>query len=180
MLELRLGIGDNDAIARMIGVIDSMDIKEIWPSLVKEIIHPFVIRHVRANFDAQGKLGGQNWNYNGEPKYAAYKMAATGHQEVLRWKKGRREILYPSLAFVNGFGHLFRMTSTSVRIGTTVPYAGRLAKGGVNQFGETYPGRNPMKMKRASKKNLVTMIQRGIMRGIAPKGMGIRDVRHSL
>lgn len=165
MLELRLGMGNNDAIARLIGVIDSFDVRQIWPEVVKETIYPFVLNYTKKNFQMQGRLGGQSWNYNTEPQYSAYKFAMTGHREVLRWEKGGKyEKLYPSLTQPGHEFHHFVMTPLGVQVGSTLPYAASLASGGINPFGEPYPGRNPMRMGMGTRKQLISTIRDHIRR----------------
>ncbi len=40
--------------------------------------------------------------------------------------------------------HVEELTPGRLRFGSSLPYAGRLVKGGVGPFGEPYPGRNPL------------------------------------
>jgi len=183
MLELRLGGAKDaqDSIARLVGVTNDLDIQKIWPELVNEVIHPWFLEAAAKNLLSQGRLVGENWNYSGEPKYAAYKMEQVGHNDVLRWEKGGTyERLFPSLTDSTHKYHYFRVTNNSVSIGTSVEYAQRLTTGGEGPFGEPYPGRSLLPSSGSLNKRLMTEIQRFIKNKLASKGRRIGSARFNL
>lgn len=146
--------------------------KDIWD----EIVHPWFIGHIGARFATEGRYGGNAWaGYSNEPKYALYKKQIAGHFDLLRWEKGGKyERLYPSLTEPNHTFHVYQRDEDSMRVGTSVPYAKDLEKGGVGPFGERYPGRTIIS---ATQRQLLTgrdSLWRRIQRRIGEK---IRDAR---
>jgi phage gpG-like protein len=178
MARPRIKIGD--AFDRALGVVDSLEVQQWFPTVVDEIIHPHFLENARNNIDRQGALVGQSWDYNGEPRYRRWKVNKVGHTDVLRWRKGTKERLYPSLTDPTNPWHYFRQTPTSVSIGTSVPYAPRLQEGGTGPFGETYPGRQFLPTGRQMNKTLATEIQRHLKRHINRAGRRIGDVRSNV
>lgn len=134
----------------------------------EDVVHPYVLDHVKAMFRTQGSHGGASWaGYRQEPKYAAYKASvldlADPTDRLMRWAPDN-ERLYPSLVAPSHPQHIFQASDDSVRIGTSVPYAKRLATGGTGPFGEPFPGRPMFAMTRSQKSQLVTEVQRDITR----------------
>jgi len=183
MLEVHLG-GAKDAraaLSALIGVADDLDIQNMWPGLVNDVIHPWFLENAAALIKSGGRLVGESWDYSGEPKYAASKKAQVGHLEMFRWDKaGGKEVLYPSLTDAKDPLHYFKMTGNRVSIGTSVPYAKRLTVGGVGPAGESYPGRSLMPNSPQMNKRLLTYMQRYIGRELASSGKRIGDVRQNL
>jgi len=182
MLELRLGGAKDaqDSIARLIGVNNDLDIQEIWPELVNEVIHPWFLEAAAKNILSQGRLVGENWNYSTEPKYAAWKEKKIHDLTVLRWGGSQGERLFPSLTDPKDVEHYFRVTNNSVSIGTSVEYAQRLTTGGEGPFGEPYPGRSLLPSSGSLNKRLMTEIQRFIKNKLASKGRRIGSARFNL
>jgi len=166
MFRLEIGVGDAKEMSRVIGLL-----KDVIGSLEHEwrhVVRPYMTRHFEQQFDTAGQHGGAPWEgYGNEPQYAAMKQKIVGHLELLRWEKGKRERLYPSVTQPSHPEHVFRADEDSMSMGTLVPYAERLIEGGEGPFGETYPGRNWMRMKRAQKSDLITEIQRSIRRRLS-------------
>lgn len=104
------------------------------------VFHPFMLAHMRDQFESGGRAGGSPWaGLEGEPRYAAFKRSIVGNAGVLRWPT-LNEQLYPSLVS-RGSGHIERSSDAAARFGTAVPHAATLDKGGVGPFGERYPAR---------------------------------------
>jgi len=178
MLSIRIaGASDgDDAYARVLGFLDLAEVQEVWPEVVAEIIHPWFLEKAAENIDRQGQLVGEHWSYAGEPEYMAYKLEKVGHTQVMRWDRGGEyERLYPGLTDPMSPWHLFVQRANSVRIGTWVPYAKRLTRGGTGPFGEDYPGRSLLPSTGSLNKKLTTRIQRAIKDKIYPLSVG--DVR---
>jgi phage gpG-like protein len=178
MARPRIKIGD--AFDRAIGVTDALEVQEWFPTVVDDIIHPHFLEKAKENLDSQGQLVGERWNFDGEPLYAAWKQKKVGHTDVLRWRKGSKERLYPSLTDPTNPWHYFRQTKTTVAIGTSVPYAPRLQKGGEGPFGEPYPGRQFLPSSTKASTALATEIQRHLKRHINRVGLRIGDVRSNV
>lgn len=146
--------------------------QDIWD----EVVHPWFLWHMAARFATEGRYGGDAWaGYSNEPHYALYKKAITGHWDLLRWEKGGKyERLYPSLTDPDHQFHIYQRNQTSMRVGTSVPYAKDLEEGGVGPFGERYPGRTIISV---TQRQLMTgrdSLWRRIQRRIGEK---IRDAR---
>lgn len=162
MLEVRIGTGSDDAFARMLGITADLDVQVIWPPVVREIIHPFTLQAAAVNIDRAGELAGESWDYSTEPLYAASKARRVGHKRMMRWDSPQNERLYPSLTQADHPEHYFRLSNSSVSIGSLVPWAHTLTVGGINPQGEHYPGRTLLGWSGATSKRLVTQIQRAI------------------
>lgn len=174
MFRLEIGTGDAKEMSRVIGLMMEVigSLEHEW----RDVVHPYLLRHWKKQFETEGKHGGRPWEgYGGEPKYAAYKMAIVGHHDLLRWEPGVSERLYPSITEPTHSEHIFRADATSMTAGTAVPYSDRLISGGTGPFDEPYPGRNWQRMTTMQKKKLVTLIQRSIRRRLSDDAL--RDAR---
>lgn len=171
----RIKIGD--AFDRALDVHDSLEVRSWFPKAVEEVIHPEFLKRAAENIESQGRLVGQRWNYNGEPRYRRWKVNQVGHTKVLRWDIGKKERLYPSLTDPTDPWHYFRQTPTSVAIGTMVPYAPRLQEGGEGPFGETYPGRQFLPSGSKANSALANRIQVHLKKHLNRAGKRIGDVR---
>jgi hypothetical protein len=108
-----------------------------------ESVHDLLIDVEKRLFDTEGASGSQGlWNrYTDEPRYRAFKRHILGSEfPVLQWGRGGMRLM-PSLTTKSHPEHVFTSTATTMEFGTSVPYADRLAQGGINPFGEHYPGR---------------------------------------
>lgn len=106
----------------------------------EQVFHPFMLRHMKRQFETSGRYGGAAWaDYSQEPIYAAAKQRITGHLRILRWKPGQEQ-LAPSLMTQGGL-HVARSEPGHAEFGTRVPHAGQLERGGVGPYGERYPAR---------------------------------------
>ena len=104
------------------------------------VFHPFMLRHMRRQFETSGRYGGAPWaGYDQEPIYAAVKRRRVGHLHVLRGKPGQ-EKLYPSLT-TQGGAHLWQRSADAASFGTRLPFAQGLERGGVGPYGERFPAR---------------------------------------
>lgn len=163
MFRLEIGTGDIKEMSRVIGLAKKVigSLKHEWVN----VVHPYLIEHWEDMFATEGSHANTPWaGYEGEPQYAAYKISAVGHLDLLRWEKGGRfERLYPSLVEKRHGHHRFTARESTMKAGTTVPYAGRLIEGGEGPFGEPSPGRNFMAMTAAQKSELTSKIQRSIV-----------------
>jgi hypothetical protein len=184
MLEIRMGGGRDgrDSFARLIGVLDDLDIERAWPVIVSEVIHPFMLAHSKRQFATDGRHGGAPWaDYSLEPIYAAYKLEQVGHLDLLRWdKNGRWEQVYPSLTDPSHPEHVYRVGRNSVAIGSSVEHAIDLTRDTEGPFEEPSPGREILAMRGSQRKGLTTDIQRFIRREIGKSGKRIVDVRQNL
>ncbi len=131
-------------------------------------LHDWTIRRQIDLFRSQGRSEGVAWaGYQAEPKYKAFKQAVLGDLTVLRWKGGKSERLYPSLVDKRNSEHVYQVGSNAVVVGTKVPYADRLQRGGKNQFGESAPGRPIAIMGDRSRAKLAQLLAVYIARGEA-------------
>lgn len=119
--------------------------------IFKDVVRPFLYRIAQENLKA-GRLPG----FEGEPKYRAYKLAVTGSLKPLRWKQGREQ-LAPSLMYANDQYSASKINSDGGAIGSRAPNSNVLF-GGINQFGESYPARNPYLMTPHQRQNLMKEI----------------------
>lgn len=134
------------------------DLTEGWHEVHKELIEI-----ERRLFESEGSTGQHGrWDrYSGEPKYAAFRARILGPTEpVLRW--GSRSRLAPSLTFADHPDHVFRAGPAKMAFGTSVPYAGRLAQGGVGPFGERYGPRRAIDLRSED----ATSVARALLRWI--------------
>lgn len=178
-LRIKHGRGADAAFDRMVGITRDVETERIWPMVVRDVVHPWVLEKTKENIDSHGALVGESWDYAGEPKYRAYKQMVVGHNKVLRWAGGR-ERLYPSLTSSSHGEHLFDLQKTSATIGSRVPYADRLTQGGSGPFGEDYPGRTIMPGTPDLNKRLATQVQRYINDQLDASGGSIRSKRFNL
>lgn len=146
--------------------------QDIWD----DVVHPWFIGHMGARFATEGRYGGNAWEgYSNEPHYALYKLAMVGHFRLLRWQMGGPyERLYPSLTEPNHEDHIYQRNQTSMRVGTSVPYAEDLEDGGIGPFGERYPGRTIISATQAQLTTGRNSLWRGIQRRLGEK---IKDAR---
>jgi hypothetical protein len=127
----------------------------------KEVVHPYMLQHFARQFDTAGGHGGRPWAEL-EPLYAESQQSLGDSLIPLRadWP-----VLEPSLT-QQGKSHVFITRGNSVQIGSMVPYARKVADGGVGPFGETFPGRDPRVMTRGQVAELGRNIQKFFMRGV--------------
>ena len=120
--------------------------------IFREVVKPYLYRVATQRLNA-GDLPG----FNSEPKYRAYKKAVTGDLRPLRWKPGREQ-LAPSLMSSNDSFSSVQISGSGGTLGSSAPSA-KVLKGGVNQFGERYPARNPFALTEEQRQRLLKLIQ---------------------
>lgn len=107
-----------------------------------EPIHAVLLQRARDAFRTSGRSEGQAWaDYSSEPKYKSYKAALGADPRPLRWVPGSMERLMPSLTNPRDPSHLWSLSGGKASFGSSLPYLARIESGGVNQFGERFPGR---------------------------------------
>lgn len=137
-------------------------------SPIEDVMHALLIERMATNFDTAGRSEGNAWaSYGAEPKYAAYKMAITGHNDLLRWDKGGRyERLYPSLTDRRDGHHVWRQDGPmSFTYGTSLPYARGIERDNRGPFGEISPGREFSYVGPTTTSRVSTTILNWIFRG---------------
>lgn len=115
-----------------------------WEPVANEIQETFV-QAASSMFRTEGSSEDKGWaSYASEPKYALYKKAIVGHNDVLRWDKGGEyEQLYPSLTRPNDAHAVWeQVDSTTFHYGTTAPSAEENMQAGTGPFGEPSPARD--------------------------------------
>lgn len=128
------------ALAQLVARFKKLSRLDVARSL--EPVHEVMLAYAKEQFRTSGRAGGQAWaDYSGEPKYRAYKAAIGADPRPLRWRPGAMERLYPSLTDPRDPAHLWRLTGDAATFGSALPYAARIERGGVNQFGERAPPR---------------------------------------
>lgn len=136
---------------------------------ISEEIHDLLIDRMDQNFQTEGRSEGNPWaGYSQEPKYAAYKRAITGHNQILRWQKnGKYEELYPSLTQKGHGSHVWKWNSPrSVKYGTTARNAASVQRAGIGPFGERSPERDFIGQGRTTRRMVVgSLITNWIIRG---------------
>lgn len=126
------------------------------------VFHPFMLRHMRRQFETEGRYGGAPWaDYSQEPIYAAAKLAAVGHLRILRWKAGQEQ-LAPSL-LTRGSGHVELSDRVNASFGTRVPHAAQLEQGGIGPYGERFPPRLILRLPPRDRLELVGLIQSDLL-----------------
>lgn len=170
MFELSLGVGEGlQEFRRAIGL--RLEVLDSWKPIFDEVVHPYVLEHMRKQFRTEGRHGGAPWaGYHQEPKYAQYRANLVGDAPILSWTPGNM-VLRPSFTRSAHYLHVYRATDTKVTIGSSVPYAPRLNRGGTGPFGEAYSGRTIMAMKRSQKTGLVREVQRAVQAHAGKSGL---------
>lgn len=116
-------------------------IKSISLPNAMEASHQAILQFARKQFNTSGTYGGQPWSfYAGEPKYKAYKEALGASPMPLRWT-GSLQRVFPALTNPYHPDHKWTNARGKVSLEISIPYLSRIETGGVNQFGETFPGR---------------------------------------
>lgn len=124
-------------------------------------IHDVLIARARDQFRTGGKSEGQGWaDYSSEPKYRAYKKALGASTEPLRWVPGSMERLYPSLTNPRDPNHIWNLSGGVASFGSSLPYVARIESGGVNQFGERYPGRKILPASQGLRREVVQSVSK--------------------
>ena len=139
-------------LARIPGVLADND------RLANEVIHPYLLRHARLQFESSGAHGGRPWDpYTGEPRYRAMILAARGDLRVLRGRPGDEPLME---SFVNPShpNHRFSVDQGAVRFGSSLPFVGRIESGGQNQYGEVARPRPIMTMTDAQRDELSRLV----------------------
>jgi hypothetical protein len=163
VIRLQVGLKGSEALDRRLSLAEDV-VQDLRPTF-EEIAHPWLLNHMRRQFATDGAHGGSRWaDYSREPKYRAYKKSLVGHTDILRWEKGGREQLYPSLTKKGDSLHVWRASHKGIRFGTRVDHAERLTQGGTGPFGEPYPGREIFSLTRRQRSDFVREIQRDIIR----------------
>lgn len=182
MIEVKVGISGGEEISRKLGILASAvdDLSKVFD----EVVHPYILNQAKMNFETSGAYSGQAWDFSGEPKYKAFKrhMAETKGVDMrpLWWIPGGREWLRPSLTNPSHGSHIYVSDEKRVIIGTSVPHAAKLNEGGKGPFGEPFPARRPLGMTQGQRKELITLMQRGIMALAESQGKTTRQIRFSL
>lgn len=143
-------------------------LEKVKPEESLEPIHEVLLQRAREQFRSGGRAEGQPWaDYSSEPKYAAYKKALGASPQPLRWVPGSMERLYPSLTNPRDPGHLWTLTGGKATFGSTLPYVARIESGGVNQFGERYPGRKILPASKGLMREVVQSVSKDLYARIA-------------
>lgn len=130
-------------------------------------VHEVMLQYAREQFRTSGRAGGQPWaDYSGEPKYKAYKAAIGADPRPLRWRPGSMERLQPSLTDPRDPAHLWRVAGEAVTFGSSLPYAARIERGGVNQFGERAPPRRILPDSPGLRRAITLAVQRDLSKRI--------------
>lgn len=117
--------------------IAEIDLKAI----TKQAVSIETIRFARKQFLSHGGYGGKPWAfYGGEPKYLTFKEAMGALPLPLRWTDSMQRV-YPALTNPNHPLRILRQSGNNVYLDINIPYLTRIETGGVNQFGERFPGR---------------------------------------
>ena len=183
MLRVSVGVtGDGSAaFDRILGV--AADVVGDMKPIFDRVVRPYVLRHLDQQFNTLGSHGGKPWeSLDGEPKYRAWKAAVVGEdlaRKVLWWSKDG-ERLRPSLVDPQHGEQVWESSSTRAYFGTSVPYAADLVRGGTNPFGERYPGREIFGMTQSQRKELVTLMQREIVKQVEGRGYSRSQMRDQL
>lgn len=130
--------------------------------LAEEVVFPHARQHAQKAYSTKGRAIGKPWkDYSGEPAYRAFKAAILDRFDgpddyddsdvmsaqpgsLMRWAPEGDEWLYPSLTQESDPRQITDVDeqSMTIRFGTSVPWARRVAvTGGTNPFGESYPPR---------------------------------------
>ena len=126
-----------------------------------------LIQRARENFRTGGRSEGQPWaDYSSEPKYLAYKMALGASPEPLRWVPGSMERLYPSLTNPRDPAHLWSLSGGKASFGSSLPYLARIESGGVNPFGERFPGRRILPASPGLRREVVMSVSKDLYQRI--------------
>ncbi len=131
-----------------------------WTPIQDDIRDTF-IEGALEMFRTDGGSEGQSWaGYGGEPKYAAYKMAITGHNDLLRWEKGGpHERLYPSLTQHGSDNQVWQTEGPlNFRFGSAAESALDVLKGGRGPFGESSPARDFLPTGPRTKENIAELV----------------------
>lgn len=134
------------------------DLSGAWPA-----VHQALLEHTRKLFASEGATGRHGkWDrYTGEPKYKAFRDRILGPNEpILHF--GSYSRLAPSLTSPSHPDHVFIGRPTRMEFGTRVPYADRLAQGGVGPFGERYPPRRAIDLTEDDAQSVVRAVLRHI------------------
>lgn len=141
-------------------------------SPIEDDIHKMLIHRQRELFKSRGQSEGVAWpDYSGEPKYSQLKQALVDRgkisaMDLLRYKGGSAERLYPSLTKPRHPEHVWSLKGTEVRFGTKVPYAWKHDQGkGVNMFKEAIPQRRIGVLSDRNTERLKQLIMLYIVRG---------------
>jgi len=183
VLRVRIGPdGDGTAAFDRVFAVAEKVVGNAKP-IFDRVVRPYVLEHMRAQFDTLGAHGGKPWqSLDAEPKYRAMKAALLGESlasKVLWWSDDRAR-LRPSLVEPSHPDQRWESSRTGAFFGSTVPYIGRLIEGGRGPFGESYPGRQIYAMTQAQRKELVTLIQREIVSQVEGRGFQRYQMRDQL
>lgn len=133
-----------------------------------EPVQEVLLDAAREAFRTGGRSNGEAWaGYGGEPKYAAYKKALGASPQPLRWVPGSMERLYPSLTNPRDSNHLWRLSGGKATFGSTLPYIAKIESGGVNQFGERFPGRKILPINQSLRDEVVKSVKFNFYRAIS-------------
>ena len=181
MIRITIGGDGVAAMDRFLGVAHEVvgDMRPVWEAVVR----PYVLEHMRLQFDTLGAHGGKPWaSLDGEPIYRAYKARLIGEKFAKRvlWWSDDKARLRPSLVFDRHPEQVSQIERKKMLFGTSVPHAGDLLKGGTGPFGEPFPGRAIFAMTQAQRKELVTLMQREIVRRVEFRGFSRSAMREQL
>lgn len=135
--------------------------------LNREDVRAFLMAQYARSFTSRGTEQGQRWaGYEGEPKYAAYKRALGGGEDILRWKGSDR--LYNALTKRGDSNQVWRAGADKAQFGARLPYASSLQRGGRGPFGERYPGRRYLALGPRARKRLAELLRKEAQAGTHP------------
>lgn len=164
-------LGDLDKLDRI--PKEARDVLLDTNRLFDEFVEPTMRSFVQEVYAEQGGPTGTRWqgyDRSGEYKYKQFKKSILDMENIprgnqpgglMRWGNwgDHEERLYPSLTNPNHPDHVWEKNKLSAKYGTEVPYAERLTKSGVNQFGESRPARPLLTMADQWKASMMTGIE---------------------
>lgn len=145
------------------------DLRPVWDQ-----VHDYFLQVEEELFESGGASGAQGrWpGYESEPRYAAMKARVVGpsYGRVLLWGSMATSRLGPSLTQDGHPNHVYQADAKRMETGTNLAYADRLAQGGPTAYGETAPPRFAVDLHPRQVREIVRIVQRGIMRGVGQGG----------
>lgn len=141
--------------------------------LYNQVSHLWWIDHLKEQLQTQGAHGGDPWDFAGEERYAAFKRAAVGHDDVFRWEAGREQIV-PSLTDPDDPFHEWSVGPMGYSIASGAPNAD-VFEGGIGPFGEPFPPRDPFRTTEDQLQQLEELEQLAINQALRDIGLTVTD-----
>ncbi len=108
----------------------------------RRVVHPWALDHFQRQFDTAGGHGGSPW----APLSGRYLEQQRELGDSTVPLEADRPVLEPSFTREGDPNHIFEINGNQVRVGSSLSYAAHVAEGGVDPFGENFPGRDPRQM----------------------------------